>query len=161
MPHTEKLNSQGASVRVMINPPGNIKVLRLSEEEARRIADSLWYRHADNTVIAVTQDYETKDVLMVASMNREAVIKTLTTGMVHYWSLSRKKLWLKGETSGHYQYLVSFRVDCDGDAVLLLVYQVGNACHLGTRSCFDLGDITSLRLRRNEVEDASTEFRNI
>lgn len=114
--------------------------MRLSQEEAERIADSLWYRHADDTVIAVAQDHETRDVLMVASMNKEAVIKTLTTGMVHYWSLSRKKLWLKGETSGHYQYLVGFRIDCDRDAVLLLVHQIGNACHLGTRSCFDSGD---------------------
>lgn len=138
--------------------PGNVKVLRLSEEDARKIADSLWYRHADNTVIAVAQDHDTKDVLMVASMNRDAVIKTLTTGMVHYWSLSRRTLWLKGETSGHYQYLINFRVDCDGDAILLLVYQVGNACHLGTRSCFDLGDITNLRLRYKETEGSSIEF---
>lgn len=146
----------------MFNPPGNIKVLRLSEDEARKIADSLWYRHTDNTVIAVVQDYETKDVLMVASMNRDAVIKTLTTGMVHYWSLSRKKLWLKGETSGHYQYLIGFRVDCDRDAVLLLVYQVGNACHLGTRSCFDSNNISNLRIWFNDAGNPpSSEFHEI
>lgn len=113
------------------------RVLRMPEEEAAKVADSLWYRHVDSTVIAVAQDHESREVLMVANMNREAVVKTLTTGLVHYWSISKKRLWLKGETSGHYQYLVDFRVDCDRDAVLLLVYQVGNACHLGTRSCFN------------------------
>jgi phosphoribosyl-AMP cyclohydrolase len=86
---------------------------------------------------------------MVASMNKEAVVKTLTTGMVHYWSLSRKRLWLKGEASGHYQYLVDFRVDCDGDALLLKVYQIGNACHLGTRSCFDAKYVNKIRLDTN------------
>ncbi|MFP3240378.1 MAG: phosphoribosyl-AMP cyclohydrolase, partial [Caldivirga sp.] len=91
--------------------PDGIKVMRLSIEDALKVAESLWYRHTDNTVIAVAQDWRSKDVLMVASMNKDAVVKTLTTGMVHYWSLSRKRLWLKGETSGHYQYLVDFRVD--------------------------------------------------
>jgi phosphoribosyl-AMP cyclohydrolase len=129
--------------------PAGIKVMRLSMEDALRVAESLWYRHTDNTVIAVAQDWQSKDVLMVASMNKEAVVKTLTTGMVHYWSLSRKRLWLKGETSGHYQYLVDFRVDCDGDALLLKVYQIGNACHLGTRSCFDARYVNKIRLDTN------------
>ncbi|WP_292000457.1 phosphoribosyl-AMP cyclohydrolase [Caldivirga sp.] len=125
--------------------PNGVNVLKLSPEEAAKVAESLWYRHTDGTVIAVAQDYLTKDVLMIASMNKEAVLKTLTTGMVHYWSLSRKRLWLKGETSGHYQYLVDFRIDCDGDALLLKVYQVGNACHLGTRSCFDARYVNRVR----------------
>ena len=112
-------------------------ILRLPPEEAEKIADRLWYRHIDNTVIAVVQDYETKEVLMVAHMNREAVIKTLTTGLAHFWSTTRKKLWLKGETSGNYQYVVEFRIDCDRDAVLLLVKPAGPACHLGYKSCFD------------------------
>jgi len=129
--------------------PAGIKIMRLSMEDALRVAESLWYRHTDNTVIAVAQDWQSKDVLMVASMNKEAVVKTLTTGMVHYWSLSRKRLWLKGETSGHYQYLVDFRVDCDGDALLLKVYQIGNACHLGTRSCFDARYVNKIRLDTN------------
>jgi len=129
--------------------PAGIKVMRLSIEDALKVAESLWYRHTDNTVIAVAQDWQSKDVLMVASMNKDAVVKTLTTGMVHYWSLSRKRLWLKGETSGHYQYLVDFRVDCDGDALLLKVYQIGNACHLGTRSCFDARYVNKIRLDTN------------
>ncbi len=112
----------------------------LPYRRAVEIADSLWYRHADGTVIAVAQDHSSGDVLMVAHMNREAVIRTLTTGMVHYWSTTRKSIWLKGETSGHYQYLVDFIPDCDRDAVLLKVVQVGAACHLGTRSCFSKRD---------------------
>ncbi len=115
----------------------NVKILKLPREVAERVADSLWYRHIDNTVVAVVQDYETKDVLMVAYMNREAVIRTLTTGLAHFWSTTRKKLWLKGETSGSYQYVIEFRIDCDRDAVLLLVKPQGPACHLGYRSCFD------------------------
>ncbi len=126
--------------------PNGVNVLKLSPEEASKIADSLWYRHTGGTIVAVAQDYLTKDVLMVANMNREAVFKTLTTGMVHYWSLSRRRLWLKGETSGHYQYLIDFRIDCDGDAILLKVYQVGNACHLGTRSCFDARYVNKIHL---------------
>ncbi len=111
--------------------------LILSEEKAREIAESLWYRHIDNTVIAVVQDYETKEVLMVAYMNKEAVIKTLTTGLAHFWSTTRKKLWMKGETSGNIQEVLEFRIDCDRDAVLLQVRPHGPACHLGYRSCFD------------------------
>ncbi|NPA70320.1 MAG: phosphoribosyl-AMP cyclohydrolase [Crenarchaeota archaeon] len=111
--------------------------LVLPEDKAREIAESLWYRHIDNTVIAVVQDYETKDVLMVAYMNKEAVIKTLTTGLAHFWSTTRKKLWMKGETSGNIQEVLEFRVDCDKDAVLLIVKPRGPACHLGYRSCFD------------------------
>ena len=73
---------------------------------------------------------------MLAWMNREAVEETLATGRVCYWSRSRKKLWRKGETSGQEQRLIELRVDCDGDALLLLVDQTGAACHTGTRSCF-------------------------
>ncbi|MEL9991857.1 MAG: phosphoribosyl-AMP cyclohydrolase [Thermoproteus sp.] len=106
-------------------------------EEAYRVARSLNYRQRDGTVVAVVQDVETGDVLMVAHMDFTAVVLTLTTGLAHYWSTSRRKLWLKGETSGHYQYVVEFRTDCDGDAVLLKVVQIGAACHTGSRSCFE------------------------
>jgi len=115
----------------------NMKRLTLPEDKAREIAESLWYRHIDNTVIAVVQDYETKDVLMVAYMNKEAVVKTLTTGLAHFWSTTRKKLWMKGETSGNVQEVLEFRIDCDRDSVLLIVKPRGPACHLGYRSCFD------------------------
>ncbi len=113
------------------------KILQLPREVAEKIADTLWYRHIDNTVIAVVQDCESKDVLMVAYMNREAVVLTLTTGLAHFWSTTRKKIWLKGETSGNYQHVVEVRIDCDRDALLLLVKPRGPACHLGHRSCFD------------------------
>ena len=115
----------------------NMKRLTLPEDKAREIAESLWYRHIDNTVIAVVQDYETKDVLMVAYMNKEAVVKTLTTGLAHFWSTTRKKLWMKGETSGNVQEVLEFRIDCDRDSVLLIIKPRGPACHLGYRSCFD------------------------
>ncbi|MET1124279.1 MAG: phosphoribosyl-AMP cyclohydrolase [Archaeoglobaceae archaeon] len=84
----------------------------------------------------IAQDARTKEVLMLAYANREAVEKTLQTGYAHYWSRSRRKLWMKGETSGNVQKVVEVRVDCDGDALLYIVEQEGNACHTGNRSCF-------------------------
>jgi phosphoribosyl-AMP cyclohydrolase len=87
-------------------------------------------------VAAVAQQHDTGEVLMLAWMNREAVERTLTTGRVHYWSRSRRQLWRKGENSGQVQRLVELRIDCDGDALLLLVDQHGVACHTGRRSCF-------------------------
>lgn len=87
-------------------------------------------------VPAVIQDYETKEVLMLAYMNREALEKTLETGTTWFWSRSRNKFWNKGETSGHFQYVKSIRLDCDGDTLLIQVEQVGPACHTGSRSCF-------------------------
>ncbi|HID96865.1 MAG TPA: phosphoribosyl-AMP cyclohydrolase [Thermodesulfobacteriaceae bacterium] len=85
----------------------------------------------------IAQDDETGDVLMLAYMNRLAWEKTLETGKVHYWSRSRNKLWLKGETSGHVQLLKSAFVDCDDDTILVRVDQLGGAaCHTGHRSCF-------------------------
>jgi phosphoribosyl-ATP pyrophosphohydrolase/phosphoribosyl-AMP cyclohydrolase len=85
---------------------------------------------------AIAQDYRTDEVLMLAWMNAEALRKTLETGRVHYFSRSRQSLWLKGETSGHFQHLRSVSFDCDGDTLLLKVEQVGAACHTGHRSCF-------------------------
>ncbi|NPA94187.1 MAG: phosphoribosyl-AMP cyclohydrolase [Thermodesulfobacteria bacterium] len=85
----------------------------------------------------IAQDFETGDVLMLAYMNKEAWEKTLETGKAHYWSRSRQKLWLKGETSGHVQIVKEAYVDCDLDTVLLKVEQLGGAaCHTGHRSCF-------------------------
>ncbi|OPL14378.1 MAG: phosphoribosyl-AMP cyclohydrolase [delta proteobacterium ML8_D] len=85
----------------------------------------------------IAQDHETGEVLMLAYMNRQAWEKTLETGRVHYWSRSRDKLWLKGETSGHVQLLKAAYVDCDLDTILVKVEQLGGAaCHKGYRSCF-------------------------
>ncbi len=85
---------------------------------------------------AVTVDSENGDVLMVAYMNEEAFQKTLETGIVHYFSRSRNKLWKKGESSGHVQHVEEIRVDCDLDAVVVRARQTGPACHEGYRSCF-------------------------
>lgn len=85
---------------------------------------------------AIAQDHEDGTVLMLAWMNAESIARTLETGRVTYWSRSRQAFWAKGDTSGHIQNLVEMRFDCDQDCLLLLVDQVGAACHTGRRSCF-------------------------
>jgi phosphoribosyl-AMP cyclohydrolase len=92
--------------------------------------------NADGLIPAIAQDAKTKDVLMMAWMNQEAVQRTLDTGRVTYWSRSRQAFWIKGETSGHVQELVDFRYDCDRDCILVLINQTGPACHTNRRSCF-------------------------
>ena len=88
-------------------------------------------------VAAIAQDVTSLEVLMLAWMNRDSLQLTLTTGDAHYWSRSRQALWKKGETSGHIQHVKELRLDCDGDAILMKVEQVGNiACHTGRRRCF-------------------------
>ncbi len=91
---------------------------------------------ASGLVPAIAQQHDTGEVLMVAWMNREAINESLRTGQACYWSRSREALWRKGETSGQVQAIIELRLDCDGDAVLLLVDQTGVACHTGRRSCF-------------------------
>ena len=90
----------------------------------------------DGLIPAIAQQHDSGEVLMLAWMNRDAVAETLKTGRVCYWSRSRKQLWRKGESSGHVQRLVELRIDCDSDALLVLVDQSGVACHTGMRSCF-------------------------
>ena len=88
-------------------------------------------------ITAIAQDHETNDILMLAFMNLEALEKTVETGKAHYFSRSRGKLWFKGESSGHVQLVHDMYIDCDADAVLLKVEQLGGgACHMGYRSCF-------------------------
>jgi len=84
----------------------------------------------------IIQDAGTAQVLMLAYMNRQALIKTFKSGKAHFWSRSRRKLWLKGETSGHIQSVRQIFLDCDGDTLLLKVRQIGAACHTGYYSCF-------------------------
>ena len=91
---------------------------------------------SDGLVPVIVQDHENGEVLMMAYMNREAYEKTLATGQMTYYSRSRRSLWLKGETSGHFQYVKEWRIDCDNDTILAKVEQVGAACHTGNRSCF-------------------------
>ncbi len=90
----------------------------------------------DGLVPAIAQDYRTGEVLMLAYMNKEALKKTIATKKAHYFSRSRNKLWLKGETSGNFQYVKDIYYDCDADALLIKIRQSGVACHTGNRSCF-------------------------
>ena len=85
---------------------------------------------------AIIQDYKSGEVLMMAYMNRESLRRTISTGKTHFYSRSRKTLWLKGETSGHIQKVKEIRFDCDADCLLIKVEQKGGACHTGYRSCF-------------------------
>jgi len=85
---------------------------------------------------AIIQDYKNNEVLMVAYMNKEALRRTLKSGKTCYWSRSRKEYWVKGLTSGHFQFVKSVAYDCDMDALLIRVRQIGAACHTGNRSCF-------------------------
>ena len=96
-------------------------------------------RDAAGLVVAVVQQYDTDEVLMVGWMDDEALHRTLTTGRATYWSRSRQQYWVKGETSGNVQVVKSVALDCDGDSLLVKVDQVGVACHTGDRSCFDAG----------------------
>lgn len=97
--------------------------------------DTLTYTEA-GLIPAIAQDSDTGEVLMMAWMNRDSIRKTFESGHVTYWSRSRQAFWAKGATSGHVQTLVSMRVDCDRDCLLLQVCQTGPACHTGRRSCF-------------------------
>lgn len=103
--------------------------------------DDLKY-NADGLIPAIAQDHETGQVLMMAWMNRESLERTIDTGLATYWSRSRKKFWVKGETSGHVQKIKKISVDCDADTILLQIEQTGAACHENYRSCFfrDLED---------------------
>jgi phosphoribosyl-AMP cyclohydrolase len=98
-------------------------------------------RDAAGLICVVVQQHDTADVLMVGWMDDEALHRTLTTGRATYWSRSRQEYWRKGDTSGHVQLVRSAALDCDGDALLLRVDQVGPACHTGSRTCFDAGEL--------------------
>ena len=90
----------------------------------------------EDLVIGIAQDWQTNEVLMVAFMNKEAIEQTLKTKKAHYYSTSRQKQWLKGESSGNVQTVKEMYIDCDADAILMKVEQIGAACHEGYRSCF-------------------------
>lgn len=109
------------------------------EERIDRVAFN-----ADGLVPAIVQQHDTREVLMLAWLDAEALRRTLTTGRVTYWSRSRQEYWRKGDTSGNIQIVQEARLDCDGDAILLLVDQVGPACHTGTRTCFDATDLEAI-----------------
>lgn len=98
---------------------------------------ALLKRDEQGLVAAIVQQHDTAEVLMLGWMDDEALSRTLTTGRVTFWSRSRGEYWLKGDTSGHVQHVRSVALDCDGDALLVRVDQVGAACHTGNRTCFD------------------------
>ncbi|MGC5018057.1 phosphoribosyl-AMP cyclohydrolase [Micromonospora sp. DT47] len=112
-------------------PAGAVRPSRLDPAIAARLR-----RTPDGLVAAVVRQHDTGEVLMVAWMDDEALHRTLTTGRATYWSRSRQEYWVKGATSGHHQYVRSMALDCDGDALLVSVDQVGAACHTGHRTCF-------------------------
>lgn len=109
--------------------------------------------NGDGLLPVVTQDYLSNQVLMVAYMNEEAFNKTIETKQAHYYSRSRQSLWLKGETSGHFQNVKEILLDCDQDTLILKVEQVGVACHTGSRTCFYQG----FNFEKGEFEDLSAE----
>jgi phosphoribosyl-AMP cyclohydrolase len=112
---------------------------RLEPDIAQRLK-----RDAAGLFVAVAQQHDTGEVLMVGWMDDEALHRTLTTGRCTYWSRSRQEYWVKGDTSGHQQWVKSVALDCDGDTVLVRVDQVGAACHTGDRTCFDAGRLDSV-----------------
>ena len=101
-------------------------------EIPKQIEDAL----SKGLIAAIAQEQSTNEVLMLAWMNKEALIKTIETKRATYFSRSRKELWIKGETSGNFQEVLEIKFDCDGDAVLLKIKQIGGACHTGQKSCF-------------------------
>lgn len=122
----------------------------LNESEWEKIINTVNW-NSDGLIPAIAQDAETGEVLMLAYMNKEALLKTIQDKLACYYSRSRQSLWVKGETSGHYQHVLDMKFDCDRDTLLLLVRQDGAACHEGYYSCFhyDLtGEKTSLSMEK-------------
>ena len=115
-------------------------------------------KDAKGLVAAVVQQYDSRQVLMVGYMDEEALRRTLTTGRVTFWSRSRQEYWRKGDTSGHVQYVKGVSIDCDGDALLVEVDQVGAACHTGHRSCFEAGGpLPAVQGNRTQAQMQSEE----
>ena len=110
-------------------------------------------RDSGGLMAAIAQQFDTGEVLMLGWMDDEALHRTLTTGRCTYWSRSRQEYWVKGETSGHLQFVKSVALDCDGDAILVRVDQVGVACHTGDRTCFD-ADVLEAAVGERAAEHA-------
>ncbi|WP_296880816.1 phosphoribosyl-AMP cyclohydrolase [uncultured Methanobrevibacter sp.] len=119
------------------------------------------FRHEINgikVITAIAQDAKTNEILMLANMNKEALIKTIETGKAHYWSTSRNQLWFKGESSGHFQDVKEILVDCDMDAIILKIEQTGAACHEGYRSCFFRKLNTNNNINIDDLKDEDLEI---
>jgi phosphoribosyl-AMP cyclohydrolase len=135
--HSPRIRRSGGSVQraqwVTVSTSGN----RAARESALAAGIAVRLRRdRDGLVPAIVRQYDSGEVLMLAWMDDEALHRTLTTGRATYWSRSRQEYWVKGQTSGHLQYVKSVALDCDGDALLVSVDQVGPACHTGEHSCF-------------------------
>lgn len=110
---------------------------KFSKKEINDIIEQLDFsKIKDKLIPVITQDYNTKDVLMLAFANKEAIERSLETGLMHYFSRSRQMIWQKGETSGNFQEIEEIFTDCDNDSILMVVKQIGGACHEGYFSCF-------------------------
>ena len=119
------------------------------------------FRHEINgmkVITAIAQDASTNEILMLANMNKEALIKTIETGKAHYWSTSRNQLWLKGESSGHFQQVKEILVDCDMDAIILKISQTGAACHEGYKSCFFRKLNTENKINIDDLKEEDTKI---
>jgi phosphoribosyl-AMP cyclohydrolase len=128
-----------------------VRPTSLDPEIARRLK-----RDQAGLVPAVAQQHDTGEVLMVGWMDDEALHRTLTTGRCTYWSRSRQEYWVKGDTSGHQQWVKSVALDCDGDTILVQVDQIGAACHTGDRTCFDADRLDATIGQRPETVAAAT-----
>jgi phosphoribosyl-AMP cyclohydrolase len=113
-------------------------------------------RDPEGLVAAIVQQHDTREVLMLGWMDDEALHRTLTTGRVVFWSRSRQEYWRKGDTSGNAQYVKAVSLDCDGDALLVEVDQVGAACHTGARTCFDAGGPLPVVVGTRPVQTGAT-----
>ncbi|NFM16861.1 phosphoribosyl-AMP cyclohydrolase [Clostridium sporogenes] len=102
----------------------------------QEILKGIDFKKENGLIPAIIQDFYSGEVLMLAYMNKGSLEKTIETNTTWFWSRSRKELWNKGATSGHFQYVKSIHIDCDGDTLLIKVEQIGPACHTGNRSCF-------------------------
>jgi phosphoribosyl-AMP cyclohydrolase len=118
-----------------------------SYENATEFVEKIDFAKGDGLVPVIVQDERTKDILMLAYANKEALTLSFTTGVAHYWTRSRQKIWKKGETSGHFQKIKRIDMDCDQDTILYVVDQVGVACHTGDWSCFKT--VTKEKSQRN------------
>ncbi|WP_106362317.1 phosphoribosyl-AMP cyclohydrolase [Glycomyces artemisiae] len=121
--------------RARVAPRAAVRSQSITVEGREAALEGLAF-NAEGLVPAIAQQHDTGEVLMLAWMDAEALRRTLATGKATYWSRSRGEYWVKGETSGHHQAVLSVAADCDGDTVLLQVDQTGPACHTGTRTCF-------------------------
>ncbi len=135
--------------------------MKYDKKTAAEFAEKINFSKLGGLVPAVAQDAVTRRVLMVAFMDKEALVKTLTSGYAHYFSRSRKRIWRKGEESGNVQKVNAVKADCDNDTILLCVEQKGNACHSGNATCFGEGEFGLLELvqlieeRKNSPPDGS------